>query len=256
MSFQPERVAIASDPFTGIKVYAEQDRDLMQPYTEDGAVRIVVLHGRYINPDDDLTTVEDVEEFEKANAGPSGEWAVFPLFLYDHSGTVYSVSENGANPFACPWDSGRVGVLALKRSEHGDTNYKGEPLSLFDVAKSCAKTYTDWANGNGWGYVVEDADGEDLDSLWGFIGDSDDDYMVSEALESYNGHVKIVTERLQSDLVARIERQGKLAAKLTDAGFDDEDEGPAILVRLAKGEGEGADFLTAAEYLATYGEDD
>ena len=43
------------------------------------------------------------------------------------------------------------------------------------------KVYDDYITGNVWGYTVEDKDGEEIDSCWGFIGSSDDEYMISQA---------------------------------------------------------------------------
>lgn len=251
MSFQPEQIAIASDTFTGIKVYAEQDPDLSQPHEDDESVIIVVLTRNQTNPGEHagLRTVEDVEAFEEANQGEDSEWAIFPLFMYSHGLNVYQVSKGG-NPFSDPWDSGRVGILALKRADFG------EGVDFYTTAQGSAQAYTDWANGNGWGYVVENAEGETLDSCWGFVGDHDETYFVGEAMEAYNQHVKTETERLKNDTAARIERQGKLAAKLAEIGFDAEDVGPETLMRLAKGDGSLEDFLTVAEYLADYSGDD
>ena len=243
------REQLASDPYTGLKVYAELDNDPISPFDMDSAVVFAVLHRRYVNPaeNEGLTSVEAIAEFEEANKEETGEYAVFPLFMLDHSGTVYRASQSGANPFACPWDSGRVGVIALKRAD------MPEGADLFKMAQDLCEAYTAYANGDVWGFVVEDAQGDEVESSWGFY--SLDDAKAS-ALEAYNAVLPVHTKAMQDDQIARITRQTKLASKLTECGFDDEDEGPAILVRLAKGEGTGDDFQRAAEYLADYGDDD
>lgn len=45
------------------------------------------------------------------------------------------------------------------------------------LAEATLKEYTDWANGNVYGVVIEDQSGNEIDSCWGFIGD--------EAVKSY-----------------------------------------------------------------------
>lgn len=53
--------------------------------------------------------------------------------------------------------------------------------------------YTDWCNGNVYGYTIEAQDGSDIDSCGGFIGDT---YIVEHLKEQYpelfdeNGKVK------------------------------------------------------------------
>lgn len=46
-------------------------------------------------------------------------------------------------------------------------------------AEQDLKTYTEWANGEVYGWVVETPAGDHLDSCWGYIGDSD--YAKKEA---------------------------------------------------------------------------
>jgi hypothetical protein len=141
------------------------DSDVETPFAADDAVRIVVLHRRYIDPARGLCgrTADEVTDWESENAR---EWFTIPLFLYDHSGTVYRVGRT--NPFSCPWDSGRVGIIALKRSEWG--NGAESDGRLFEYAVGIADEYTSWANGDCYGYVLQDSSGNELDSCWGFIG--------------------------------------------------------------------------------------
>ena len=55
-------------------------------------------------------------------------------------------------------------------------------------ARQCAKgeieTFLAWAEGEVYGYIVEDEDGEHLDSCWGYYGDDGRKYAEQEA-ESY-----------------------------------------------------------------------
>lgn len=156
---------------------------------DDGtnAVIFAVLHRRYANPAEsfdlvakpegseepfyDFTTPEGIADFEKdmADAGDKAEWVAFPLFMYDHSGTIYKASEGG-NPFSCQWDSGRIGIIALKKSEFYGPDHAEHGKPYIETANGICDNYTEWANGEIYGYVVEDETGEQLDSCWGFIG--------------------------------------------------------------------------------------
>lgn len=148
----------------GLTLAAYPDADIERPYADDDDVKIVVLHRRYLNPErGELDTVEEVEDFE-ARAEDDG-WFVLPLWLYDHGATCYAVGES--NPFGCPWDSGRVGIIALRRESFGPA------VDLPHVAAEIARTYTAWANGDAVGYVVTDAEGVEVDACWGFY-DLDD----------------------------------------------------------------------------------
>lgn len=169
---------LKTDSLTGIVLKLEYDEarsdlDPTDPGNDEAQndVRFVVLHRRYQNPAErfGLTDSEAVHAFMEENNGPDAEWVWWPLWLYDHSGTAYRVAKG--NPFSGfdpgGWDSGQVGILALKRATWGST---GTDQELWEIADSIADTYTAWANGEVYSYVIEDADGEELDSCGGFIG--------------------------------------------------------------------------------------
>jgi hypothetical protein len=149
----------------GLTARIYHDPDVENPFICDDALRIVVLHRRYIDPSDGACgqTPDEVAAWERENAAA---WFTIPLFLYDHSGTVYRVGQS--NPFHCPWDSGRVGIIALKRGEWGGGHESDEKLA--DYAEAIAAEYTSWANGECYGYVLCDAGGHEIESCWGFIG--------------------------------------------------------------------------------------
>lgn len=148
-------------------LYAEihADCDAEQPYGADEAVRIVVLHRRYSDPARGTCgrDPDEVAEWERENRAA---WFTIPLFLYDHGGTIYRVGHT--SPFRCPWDSGRVGIIALKRSAWGTGATSDEELVA--CAEAVAAEYTSWANGECFGYVLHDARGIEVGACWGFIG--------------------------------------------------------------------------------------
>ena len=148
----------------GLSARIYHDPDVENPFNDDDAVRIVILHRRYIDPSDGVCGrhPDEVTAWQQH----AKDWFSIPLFLYDHSGTIYRVGYR--NPFHCPWDSGQVGVIALKRSEWGNGAEADDKLE--EYATAIAAEYTQWANGECYGYVLCDNAGNEIDSCWGFIG--------------------------------------------------------------------------------------
>lgn len=167
----------------GFSARIYHDQDVEQPFEDDDAVRIVVLHRRYIDPSKGACgrDPDEVAEWERENAP---DWFTIKLFLYDHSGTAYRVGHS--NPFHCPWDSGRVGIIALKRSEWGKGKVSDDTLA--DYAQRIAEHYSEWANGQCFGYVLEDSSGNELDSCWGFIGMESVEQEAQAAAAHYIGN--------------------------------------------------------------------
>lgn len=88
-----------------------------------------------------------------------------PLYLYDHS--AITINTGG---YSCPWDSGQVGVIYIKRADYPDmTDEQFDAIIESEVA-----VYRDYLEGNVWGFVLRDDKGNDVDSCWGFFGDWED----------------------------------------------------------------------------------
>ena len=110
---------------------------------------------------------------------------VLPLFLYDHSGITMNTTG-----FHCPWDSGQVGyiyvTLADVRKEYGKRRISG---STRQRAEECLRqevaAYDDYLTGSVYGFIVEDKDGETVDSCWGFYGLDD---CIAQATEFARAH--------------------------------------------------------------------
>lgn len=149
----------------GLHACIYHDADVERPFADDDDVQIVVLHCRYIDPSR-AECGRDPDEVAAWGRENAPEWFTIPLFLYEHSGTAYRVGY--CNPFHCRWDSGRVGIIALRRERWGSGCDPDDKLLAY--AQSIAETYAEWANGECYGYVISDAGGKELDSCWGFIG--------------------------------------------------------------------------------------
>ncbi len=150
----------------GIRPAPERDRD-----------------GRFIQHD----TFEDNPARMIEKARKAGH-IVLPVWLYDHSGRTYQAAES--NPFTCRWDSGCVGfVFASADTIRREFGVKRITRAIRAKAENLLKqevdTWSHWAGGDVWGYVVEDEHGDTQDSCWGFIGGSEEiAYCLLEGVES------------------------------------------------------------------------
>jgi hypothetical protein len=129
----------------------------------------------------------DREELDAIEADTNN--ICLPLYAMVHSGVALSTREMG-----CPWDSGRVGVVYVKKEkaqkEFGE--HYPDALEAMSKIQGCMRgeveTFSQFLNGEVYGYVVKNSDGETLDSCWGFIGGADKlspiEYVMSEAKDA------------------------------------------------------------------------
>jgi hypothetical protein len=207
------------DEETGLilKIMLDDSGSTESPLEHDGAVIMAALHRNYVNPGaaHGLKDQEAIERFERENCrGKSAQWVAFPLFLFDHSGTVYKVAapvpagERPANPFGsgmyAQFDSGRLGTLFVNLKELCKSNTpRAEKLAAAaECARVTCEVYTAWANGEVYGYSVEDQDGETLDSCWGYIGPWDDAYLMDEAKGAFEAEKAKARKELAGEMEA------------------------------------------------------
>lgn len=151
----------------GFSVSIHYMEDAESPREWDNLGTMICGHRRYNLGDEQIRDTENFqEELERRFLG--GE--VLPLFLYDHSGLTLSTK-----PFSCPWDSGQVGVIAVTaadiRKEYGVKRItKQTREKVRTVLKQEVETYDQFLRGDVYGYVIENEQGEHIDSCWGFYG--------------------------------------------------------------------------------------
>jgi hypothetical protein len=113
------------------------------------------------------------------------------LYLYDHSGITISTGK-----FSCPWDSGRVGFIYCSkeraRAEWGEKYNPGiTDEALFKKAAEYldgeVETYDAYLTGQVVGFVVEDPEGKEVASCWGFYPDEKGDW--PDAIEQAKGEI-------------------------------------------------------------------
>jgi hypothetical protein len=89
---------------------------------------------------------------------------MLPVFMYEHSGVALNTGG-----FGCPWDSGQVGYIYLENCDIR-TEFNGDREAAERALEMEVAFYGEYVNGDCYGYVVEDDNGEVVDSCCGFIG--------------------------------------------------------------------------------------
>lgn len=106
----------------------------------------------------------------------TGAYIGLPVWAYVHGSSTIKAAES--NPFSCPWDSGHTGWVYATRekvlSEFGGPAAKRITKRMKEAALSCLRaeveTFSQYLNGEVYGFVIKDANGNQIDSCWGFYG--------------------------------------------------------------------------------------
>jgi hypothetical protein len=185
--------------YKNFTIRIEQDENPMNPRTEwDNFGTIAYKHRNYIlgeeeinDPDDFLAGLAGVEP-DKDNLMELAQRknVILPVYLYDHSGITIS-----CHPFSCPWDSGQVGyIYATYEQIRKEYNVKHVTKKVIEKVKNLLRseieTFDNYLTGEVYGFIVEDKDGEDVDSCWGFYGEDGIKEAKTEAENSINYEIK------------------------------------------------------------------
>lgn len=188
-----------------IKIFPDFDPE--NPREWDNAGKLLIFGGRNCIDVNELGMTLKTEDFngwedmENAvmEAFPGCE--LLPVYRYEHSNVAYNTTG-----FSCPWDSGRVGLIICTRETM--IAEWGKKLATKAVREKARKylageveTYSQWANGEVYGYDVQDKEGNSLDSCWGFYGI---DYCREEALSQAEYSAKTLTEAGKAELAGQL----------------------------------------------------
>ena len=169
----------------GITGKVEQDEDAFSPREWDNMGTMVCWHRGHNLGDEQPKCSPD--EYDLPD-----DVIKLPLYLYDHSGITMSTS-----PFSCPWDSGQVGFIYCEKGKEGMSDE-----AITKCLEGEVEEYDNYLTGNVWGYVIEDSQGEELDSCWGFIGDQE--YCESEMDDIAKWNVEQVRIKLMEEMYEEV----------------------------------------------------
>jgi hypothetical protein len=157
-----------------LKLEIVQDEDPQSPRVEmDNLGTIVCFHRKYkLGDKTDLpSTAFDGWADMKAHLIEQLEAeVVLPLYLLDHSGLSLSTSD-----FNDKWDSGQVGFIYATRAAILSQYFRKRITDRLRARVKLAlqaevAVYAQYLEGDVWGFMVKDEDGEVVDSCWGFYG--------------------------------------------------------------------------------------
>lgn len=171
-----------------IKIYI--DENAANPRTEeDNMGTMICFHRRLKLGDTHKLTVKEAKNLVKRKDVIS-----LPLYLYDHGGLSISTGSFIGRAHHAEWDSGEIGFIYITketiRKEYGSAGQKNIDRAI-EYLKNEVKIYNDYLAGNVYGYVIENKDGEHIDSCWGYFGDYDD--KKYSALKAATATVEFIT---------------------------------------------------------------
>lgn len=145
----------------------EFDHDAQSPREWDGNLgNMICWHRRHsLGDTHNYDSPSDFkQEINERNA------VILPLYLYDHSGLTMNTTG-----FSCRWDSGQVGyIYALKEDIKREYGVKKVGKKLKEMIQrrlaSEVGIYDQYIQGNTFGFILKEENGEEVDSSWGYIG--------------------------------------------------------------------------------------
>lgn len=187
-----ENEAIRTEEYKGHKIKFFQDDNPESPREWDNLGKMVCFHRRYDLGDKHDLTVEDAKALTKRD-----DIISLPLFLLDHSGiTMNTGGFRHCDPQG--WDSGQVGFIYVDRDKvkeeyHVKQIRQGVRQKVYSVLQGEVEAYDKYLRGDVYGFVIEDADGEQLDSCWGYYDEIEN--TIKECQATIDAHVKEVNEK-------------------------------------------------------------
>ena len=157
-----------------LKLTLHYDTDLENPCEHDGwkVYSFGRRHANFRHPDDlGLGTIDPGTGLPKINnpglRSKLRNGLAFFLSYYEHGQCLWFL--NGEQPpgVEFTWDGVKIAGLLVweaKASDLGPRTCDGRRQDAADFLQ----TYTAWCNGEGYGYCIEDEDGNHVDSCYGF----------------------------------------------------------------------------------------
>ena len=140
----------------------------------DNLATMICFHGRYNLGDHpqivDWGQYSSFDEVEKAILRRVGPCVILPMYMLDHSGIMVSTTD-----FNDKWDSGQIGFVyvsyARLREEMRWKNITKDRIKrAYEWLEAEVQIYGDYLEGNVFGYTLENREGDEVDSCWGYYG--------------------------------------------------------------------------------------
>jgi len=175
------RDAIETIEYKGFEIGLFLDEDAISPREWDNLGTMLCLYPHYDLGDKHNLDAGGIIEvifgsIENYRAGkePLPNIQALPLAVLNHSGLWMKVGSSwDCDPGG--WDTSAVGYIYVPyealRKEYGVKYITKSVLDKAEgVLRAEVEVYSDYLEGGVYGFVVEDRDGETLDSCWGYYG--------------------------------------------------------------------------------------
>lgn len=144
------------------------------PREDDCLGTLIALHDSYDISDHSDWTKKQIEVWSNRK-----DILCLPVYMYEHSQVALSTM-----PFSCKWDSGQVGIIFVSHKDiieqYGELNLE----LATEVLKGEVEEYSQYLNGESFGYIINNDSGDEIDSCWGFIGYDNIQEIVNQELNS------------------------------------------------------------------------
>lgn len=162
----------------------KQDMSPESPREWDNLGKMICFHNRYSLGDKHDYNSDDYSGWDeqlKVISKNEDVCVILPIFMYEHSGITIKTT-----PFGCPYDSGQVGwIFISKKKVRKEYSVKRinkklkERITEYLIGE--VKTYDQYLTGDIYGYEISKITKcdlghehtEELDSCWGFFGESE-----------------------------------------------------------------------------------
>lgn len=144
------------------------DADCNPRDNQDNFGTILYLNKSRYRLGDKATSPEAIQKIVKCE-----EFVHLPVYAYIHGNVALSTG-----PFSCQWDSGQSGIVYISK-EKIRTNFGAKRLGknllkkAYDMLSEDVRECSKILNGEVYGFVLEDKEGNEIDSCWGFVEDPD-----------------------------------------------------------------------------------
>ena len=185
--------AINSIEYKGMAIRICYDENAESPREWDNVGTIYSNHWDY-NPDGHKIDEIENEEGELVSGELDRRFIWLPIYCYEHGGLTVSTKRD--YPYNDGWDSGLFGIIAVEkervRKDWGwEAITKERREQILRSLEGEIETFDSYCRGEVYGFVIEDEDGEHIDSCYGYYGDEG----MEDAIYDAKGIVECELER-------------------------------------------------------------
>lgn len=183
------------------------DSDPQSPREWDNIGLVALSHSRHNFPNDaginwnDFSSHDEVKQYLKKE---KKALCILPVQMYDHSSVSLYVGTTHDK-----WDGGQLGYIYTTREQCAKMGTTYNKKKIEKILINEVDLYSQYVNGDVYGYQIKNEDGTVVDSCYGFFGDD-------AKLEGNNQLQYFQAEELkrqQSTLKAKIIHKVPLAAR-------------------------------------------